>query len=285
MNLQIQGPVLITGCSSGIGTAVARAFLDAGAVVYATARRVETLTELAGAGACTLSLDVTDEESMRKAVQAVEADHGSVGVLVNNAGYGEYGTVEEADLELVRKQFDTNVFGAARMIQLVLPGMRRAGRGRIINIGSMGGRLTFPAGGYYHASKYALEALTDALRVEVEPFGVRVVLIEPGLIRTSFGGTAARTLSSNSASPEAASAYTALNRRAQEVMASGYGNKLLSASPEPVARAVLDAAGARRPRHRHVITPAAKALVHLRRLAGSHVFDAVVRSQFRLSRP
>ncbi|MEU7008808.1 oxidoreductase [Streptomyces sp. NPDC046332] len=288
MNPQTDGPVLITGCSSGIGAAVARAFLRRGAIVYATARRPETLSDLAEAGARVLALDVTDETSMEEAVRRIEADHGFVEVLVNNAGYGEYGTIEETDLDRVRRQFDTNVFGAARLIQLVLPGMRDARRGRIINVGSMGGRLTFPVGGYYHASKYALEALTDALRVEVAPFGVRVSLIEPGLIKTSFADTAATTLTSSSASRSGTahkSAYAELNRTAGAVMASGYRNRLLSSTPEPVAEAVLHAARARRPRHRYVITPAAKAMVHLRRLAGSRVFDAVVRRQFDLPGP
>ncbi|MFG3343447.1 oxidoreductase [Streptomyces sp. NPDC048018] len=285
MNTQLDGPVLITGCSSGIGAAVARAFLRSGATVYATARRPETLADLAEAGAHVLALDVTDEKSMQEAVSRVETEHGPLGTLVNNAGYGEYGTVEETDLDRVRRQFDTNVFGAARLIQLVLPGMRRAGRGRIVNIGSMGGRLTFPAGGYYHASKYALEALTDALRVEVAPFGIQVSLIEPGLIRTSFADTASNTLAASGGPRTSApheGAYAELNRNAQGVMDSGYRNHLLSATPEPVAKAVLHAARARRPRHRYVITPAAKAMVHLRRLAGSRVFDAVVRRQFRL---
>ncbi|MFB7032330.1 MULTISPECIES: oxidoreductase [unclassified Streptomyces] len=285
MNTSINGPVLITGCSSGIGAAVARAFLGSGAIVYATARRPGTLAALAEAGAHILALDVTDEESMTEAVRRIEAEHGFVEVLVNNAGYGEYGTVEETDMGRVRKQFDTNVFGAARLIQLVLPGMRRAGRGRIVNVGSMGGRLTFPAGGYYHASKYALEALTDALRVEVAPFGIRVSLIEPGLIRTSFADTAATTLTSSS-SPRTGTAhenaYADLNHSAGAVMASGYRSRLLSTTPEPVAEAVLHAARARHPRHRYIITPAAKAMVHLRRLAGSRVFDAIVRRQFNL---
>lgn len=272
------GPVLITGCSSGIGEATARAFLAAGHTVYATARRPETLTALGAAGARTLALDVTSEESMTKAVAAVEAEHGSVGVLVNNAGYGEYGTVEEVPLDRVRRQFETNVYGATRMAQLVLPGMRRAGRGRIVNVGSMGGRLTFPAGGFYHASKHALEALTDALRFEVAPFGIGVALIEPGLIRTAFGSTAAGTLASTR--PEFTGPYAGLNRAADKVMADSYSNTLMSAAPESVASAVLRAATAARPRHRYVITPAARVLINLRRLGGSRLWDAVLRRQF-----
>jgi len=271
--------VLITGTSSGIGRATAlRLASRPELTVYATARRPETLADLADAGARVLPLDVTDETSMAKAVAAVEAEHGAVGVLVNNAGYGEYGTIEETGLDGVRRQFETNVFGLSRMTQLVLPGMRRAGRGRIVNVGSMGGRIVFPAGGYYHASKYAVEALTDALRFEAAPFGVKVSLIEPGLIRTSFGDTAAHTLA-GSAAP--AGPYAALNAAADRQMAQSYGSKILSASPETVAKAIEHAVTASRPRTRYVVTPAAKALIHTRRLLGARIFDAYLRMQFK----
>lgn len=271
--------VLITGTSSGIGRATAlRLAARPELTVYATARRPGTLADLAGAGARTLALDVTDEESMTAAVRAVEAEHGSVGVLVNNAGYGEYGTVEETDLDAVRRQFDTNLFGLARMTQLVLPGMRAAGHGRVVNVGSMGGRMVFPAGGYYHASKYAVEAVTDALRFEAAPFGIQVSLIEPGLIRTEFGGTAARTLA-GSAAPTGP--YAGLNDAADRQMAQSYRSRLLSAPPEAVAKVIERAATGARPKTRYVVTPAAKLLVHSRRLLGARVFDAYLRQQFR----
>ncbi|WP_239382064.1 oxidoreductase [Frankia sp. CIT1] len=269
--------VLITGTSSGIGRATARRLAGhPGLTVYATARRAESMTDLAGAGVRTLALDVTDEKSMRAAVALVEAEHGAVGALVNNAGYGEYGTIEEADLDSVRRQFETNVFGLARMTQLVLPSMRAAGRGRIVNVGSMGGRLVFPAGGYYHASKYAVEALTDALRFETASFGIKVSLIEPGLIRTGFGATAAHTLA-GSAAPSGP--YAALNAAADEKMARSYQSTLLSAPPEAVAKVIEDAVTAIRPRTRYLVTPAAKVLVHTRRLLGARVFDAYLRRQ------
>jgi NAD(P)-dependent dehydrogenase (short-subunit alcohol dehydrogenase family) len=273
-----QAPILITGSSSGIGRATALRLARRGLPVYATARRLSTLTDLAAAGARTLELDVTDEESMRAAVAAVEAEHGPVGVLVNNAGYGEYGMVEEADLDRVRQQFETNVFGLARMAQLVLPGMRRAGAGRIVNVSSMGGRLVFPGGGYYHASKYAVEALSDALRFEVRPFGIDVVLIEPGLIRTSFGDTAAGTLAKTS---DATGPYAALNRAVDEQMASGYRSRLMAAPADSVAAAIERAVTTRRPRQRYVVTPTAKALVHTRRLLGGRFWDTFLRTQFR----
>jgi len=270
--------VLITGTSSGIGRATAlRLARRPDLTVYATARRVEAVSELAQAGARLLPLDVTDEASMRAAVDAVEAEHGSVGVLVNNAGYGEYGTVEEADLDRVRAQFETNVFGLARMCQLVLPAMRAAGAGRIVNVGSMGGRLVFPVGGYYHASKYAVEALTDALRFETASFGVKVTLIEPGLIRTGFGATAGASLA-GSAAP--AGPYAALNAAADRQMAAAYRSKL-SAAPEAVAAVIERAVTARRPRTRYVVTVGAMTVVHTRRLLGARVFDTYLRMQFR----
>lgn len=270
--------VLITGTFSGFGKATARRLAHRpDLTVYATARRVEAISDLGEAGARLLPLDVTDEASMRAAVEEVEAGHGAVGVLVNNAGYGEYGTVEEADLDRVRAQFETNVFGLARMCQLVLPGMRAAGSGRIINVGSMGGRLTFPVGGYYHASKYAVEALTDALRFEVTPFGVKVVLIEPGLIRTEFGSTAGTSLA-GSAAPTGP--YAALNAAADQQMAAAYRSRL-SVPPEAVAGFIERAVTTRHPRTRYVVTVGAMAVIHGRRLLGARVFDTYLRMQFR----
>src|SRR6266540_3639977 len=187
---EVSKAVLVTGCSSGIGRATAEHLADRGWTVYATARRPESIEDLADRGCTTLSLDVTDEASMRSAVEAVEQAEGAVGVLVNNAGYSQSGAVETLPLDSVRRQFETNVFGLVRMCQLVLPGMRRQGSGRIVNVSSMGGKLTFPGGGIYHATKHAVEALSDALRFEVKGFGVDVVVIEPGLIKTGFADAA-----------------------------------------------------------------------------------------------
>src|SRR5947208_782617 len=186
--------VLITGCSSGIGHATAAHLAERGWTVYASARRPESIADLAEKGCRTLALDVTDEGSMEAAVTVVEEAEGAVGALVNNAGYSQSGAIETVPLERIRAQFETNVFGLVRMCQLVLPGMRREGRGRIVNISSMGGRLVFPGGGAYHGTKYAVEALSDAMRFEVRGFGIDVVLIEPGLITTEFGSVAAGSI-------------------------------------------------------------------------------------------
>jgi NADP-dependent 3-hydroxy acid dehydrogenase YdfG len=271
------GPVLITGCSSGIGRATAQSLIRGGYQVYATARRPETLKDLQEAGAKTLALDVTDEDSMTAAVKSVEQEHGQVGTLINNAGYGAYGPVEEVSIADARREFETNVFGLGRMCQLVLPGMRQAGRGRIVNIGSMGGRVTFPAGGWYHASKYAVEALSDALRMEVAGFGIQVVLIEPGAIRTEFGSVASGGLTGAGTDGP----YASLRTAADEVTEQTYRSRL-AVGPDTVARTVKRAMESARPHARYLVTPGARVLVQTRRLGGDRVWDAVVRRSFHL---
>ena len=186
--------ILITGCSTGIGRATAERLARAGHTVYATARNEATLEPLRELGARTLALDVCDEESMRAGVERVVAEQGAVGVLVNNAGYSQDGAIESVSMDAVQRQFQTNVFGLIRMCQLVLPGMRAQRYGRIVNISSMGANFTFPGAGLYHATKYAVEAISDALRFEVKDFGVGVTVIQPGLIRTNFGEAAAHSL-------------------------------------------------------------------------------------------
>src|SRR5580704_16831089 len=178
--------VLVTGCSSGIGRATALALAQAGFPVWASARKAGGLTELEQAGCRVLELDVTDERSRIAAVRRVEAEHGAVGVLVNNAGHGGGGPVEEVPLGIVRVTFETNVFAVIRMCQLVLPGMRAQRGGLIVNIGSAAGLVTPPTGCPYAMTKYALESLCDALRPEVAPFGIRVTLVQPGAVRTRF---------------------------------------------------------------------------------------------------
>jgi short-subunit dehydrogenase len=272
-------PVLVTGCSTGIGRAIVEELLRQGHTVWATARRPDTLADLADRGAHVTALDVTDEASMAAAVAEVEAVHGAVGTLVNNAGFGEYGAVEEVDLDKVRAMFETNVFGLARMCQLVLPGMRRAGRGRIVNIGSMGGRFTFPLGGYYHATKYAVEALTDALRMEVKPFGIEVALVEPGVTRSSFVD---KTTESDGMGGAPDSPYAAMRASVVKSNSEAYSNRLMSASAESVAQVVASAVGADRPRTRYLLTPAAKVMAATHAVAGDRVWDRLMAQQFNL---
>ena len=274
---------LVTGCSSGIGRATALRLARGGWQVWATARRTGSIEALAAAGCRTLALDVTEEESMRRAVEQVEAASGPVTALVNNAGYSQSGALETLSLDRVRAQFETNVFGLLRMSQLVLPGMRAAGRGTIVNLSSMGGRLTFPGGGAYHASKYAVEALSDALRMEVAGFGVRVVVVEPGLIRTAFGDTAAGSIPASSGAADGP--YRRFDAAIAEATTRVYTRgplARLGGAPEAVAAVIEKAASAQRPRSRYLVTPSARVLVTLRRVLPDRGWDAFLRSQFPL---
>jgi NAD(P)-dependent dehydrogenase (short-subunit alcohol dehydrogenase family) len=270
------GPVLITGCSTGIGRAAAERLARAGMTVYATARRPESIEDLKAAGCRTLALDVTDEESMRAAVEEVERAEGAVGALVNNAGYSQSGAVETVPLDDVRRQFETNVFGLLRMCQLVLPGMRREGRGRIVNLSSMGGKLTFPGGGIYHATKHAVEALSDAMRFEVRGFGIDVVVIEPGLIRTSFGDAAVASV------PAGDGPYAEFNEAVAAATARVYDGPLgrLGSGPEAVAKVIERALTASRPRTRYKVTASARVLMGQRSLLPDRAWDAVVGTSF-----
>ena len=287
--------VLVTGCSSGIGRETARHLAGLGHTVIATARRVEDLAELAAAGCRTLPLDVTDEASMRAAVEAVETAHGRIDVLVNNAGYSQSGAVESVPLARTRSQFETNVFGPLRLTQLVLPGMRRRGAGRIVNVSSMGGRLVFPGGGVYHASKYALEALSDALRYELRPFGIAVVLIEPGLIRTNFAATVGATLATLSAdtnatgpASDAAAVYAAFNDVVARGTAAAYERgpmARMAGAPLDVARMIERAIEASRPRARYTVAVSATVFLTLRRWLGDAGWDWFLRANFASPTP
>ena len=269
--------VLITGCSSGIGRALALHLQRAGWAVYATARRPDSLADLAAAGCRTLALDVTNEESMSQAVDAVEREAGAVGVLINNAGYSQSGAVEALPMDRVRRQFETNVYGPMRLCQLVLPGMRRQGWGKIVNISSIGGKLTFPGGGAYHASKHAIEAFSDALRFEVARCGVDVIVIEPGLIRTGFGDAVAAEMPDE---PGPYAAFNAMVKQAtQEIYDKGPMAKL-GGGPEAVARVVLRALSARRPKSRYAVTPSASLTLAMRRLLPDPLWDAMLRTMF-----
>jgi NAD(P)-dependent dehydrogenase (short-subunit alcohol dehydrogenase family) len=271
-------PILVTGCSSGIGHALASRLGRSGHLVFATARRPASIADLERDGCRLLALDVTDEESMVAAVRAVEDEFGAVWGLVNNAGYGEYGTVEEVPMDRIRRQFETNVFGLSRMCQLVLPAMREANRGRIVNVGSMGGRLTFPASGYYHASKYAVEAITDALRYEVRPFGVAVSLVEPGPVTSGFESTAGRTLAeaSNGTGP-----YVELAGALRSGMDRLYRMPFASVGPERVAGVIEAALLGRHPRPRYLVGLTARVTVGARGVLPDRLWDAALRAGMR----
>ena len=272
--------VLVTGCSSGIGAATAAHLAANGWTVYATARRPETLAELEAKGCRTLALDVVDPASRQAAVDAVVEAEGAVGVLVNNAGYSQSGAVESVPDERVRAQFETNVFAPLALCRLVLPGMREQGWGKIVNVSSMGGRFTFPGGGLYHASKHALEASSDALRFEVRGFGVDVILIEPGLIRTGFSEVIARDLGD---AASVAGPYTEFNRAVSEASVRTYERGLLArlgGPPEAVAERIEQALAARRPKARYTVTASARVLLTLRSLLPDAGWDRMLRSSF-----
>jgi NAD(P)-dependent dehydrogenase (short-subunit alcohol dehydrogenase family) len=272
--------VLITGCSSGIGHATAEHLAARGWTVYASARSTETIADLGERGCKTLALDVTDEDSMQAAVASVEDAEGAVGALVNNAGYSQSGALETVPMERLRAQFETNVFGLMRMCQLVLPGMRRRGAGKIVNVSSMGGRLTFPGGGAYHGTKHAVEALSDALRFEVRGFGIDVVVIEPGLIKTRFGETAAGSIGAAEAVSD--DPYAEFNAAVRSATAEVYQGPLarLGGGPETVARAIERAISSRRPKTRYKVTPSARLILVQRRLLPDRAWDAFLRTQF-----
>ena len=269
---------MITGCSSGIGWATAERLAGEGWTVYATARRVEAIAPLREHGCRLLPLDVTDEESMRGAVEEVERAEGAVGVLINNAGYSQSGAIEEVPMEKVRRQFETNVFGLARMCQLVLPGMRRQGSGKIVNLSSMGGRLTFPGGGFYHATKHAVEAISDALRFEVRGFGVEVVVIEPGLIRTGFADAAVGSMGGDA--PGAHGPYADFDAGVARATRENYEKgplARLGGGPEAVAETIERAISASPPRARYTVTPSAKLVISARRLLPDPAWDWLLR--------
>ncbi|HWX87101.1 MAG TPA: SDR family NAD(P)-dependent oxidoreductase [Solirubrobacteraceae bacterium] len=291
--------VLITGCSSGIGEATARRLAGHDWTVYASARRLESIEQLAEVGCKLLQLDVTDEASMRAAVETVEREQGAVGVLVNNAGYSQGGPIEQVPLEAVRRQFETNVFGLIALTQMVLPAMRAQCWGKIVNIGSMGGRLTLPGGGLYHATKHSLEAISDALRFEVRGFGVDVVLVEPGLITTEFGKTAVATVNEADASgtggtsgsreepgeqgaaSDGGDPYKKFNAKLAAMTAGVYEGPMrhLGGGPDVVAKAIEKAITSGKAPSRMLLTPSAYLTVFQRKILPDRLWDAMLRTQ------
>ncbi len=272
--------ILITGCSTGIGRAAAERLAAAGHTVYATARKLEAVADLEAKGCRTLALDVTDEASMEAAVTRIDEEAGGVDALVNNAGYSQSGAVETLAMDALRRQFETNVFGLVRMTQLVLPGMRRRGFGRVVNISSMGANFTFPGGGAYHATKYAVEALSDALRFEVEGFGIDVVVIQPGAIRTEFDKAAVASLEQAGGADDV---YGEFNRKVGQATREAYEKgplKLLGGEADDVAKVIEKAIAAKRPRTRYHVTPSATLLIGQSHLMPDRIWDRFNATQF-----
>jgi NAD(P)-dependent dehydrogenase (short-subunit alcohol dehydrogenase family) len=272
---------LVTGASSGIGERTAVRLREAGFEVYAAARRVERMQGLADAGVHVLAMDVTDDTSMTDGVQRVHTDAGRIDVLVNNAGYGSYGAVEDVPIDEARRQFEVNVFGLARLTQLVIPGMREraadplARRARIVNISSIGGKFYEPLGAWYHATKFAVEGFSDSLRVELAPHGIDVVIIEPGPIRTEWGEISRQGLEESSRG----GAYEQQARQVSRMLARADG-RMVGGSPDAVARKVVGAVLSNTPRARYPVGRGAGTIVRARRLLPDAAFDYLVKGAY-----
>jgi NAD(P)-dependent dehydrogenase (short-subunit alcohol dehydrogenase family) len=269
---------LVTGASSGIGQATALQLLDLGYTVYAGARRTERMANLADRGIRTKAVDVTDDGSMVAVVEEIIADTGRIDVLINNAGYGSYGALEDVPIGEARRQFDVNVFGLARLTQLVLPHMREQRDGYIVNVSSMGGRIWEPLGSWYHASKFAVEGLSDSLRVEVAEFGIKVVIIEPGSIRSEWSDIAADQL-------ETTSANTPYARQAKIMGAvlRGVDQMRLASDPEVVAKTIAKAVRSSKPRTRYVVGGGARGILWAERILPDRGFDRFIQFGYRFA--
>ena len=264
--------ILLTGASSGIGYQTAEILAKEGHIVYGAARRTEKMEDLKQFGVKSIYLDVTDENSIKNVVDTIIGNEGRIDVLINNAGYGSFGAVENVDISEAKMQFEVNLFGLARLVQLVLPYMRKQKSGRIINVSSMGGRLTTYFGAWYHATKYALEAFSDALRMEVSDFGIDVSLIEPGGIKTDWGIIAADKLE-NSAK---GGAYEKEAVKTAKGMKKQYSGNLLS-NPIVITKAISKAVNSNRPKARYLIGFMAKPLVFLHTILPARVFDKIMK--------
>ena len=268
MTTSTRRTVLVTGASAGIGKATAKTLLEEGYTVYAAARRVENMRDLEDLGAVALKMDVTKEEDLVAGVDRISAEQGGVDILVNNAGFGLYGAMEDTPLDDARYQFEVNLFGLARLTQLVLPHMREQGAGRIVNISSVAGKVYIPLGAWYIASKHALEGWSDCLRFELKSFGVDVILVEPGLIRTEFGDVANGPMIERSAN----SAYSHIVKR----MTKGMDDNERGSPPSVIADTVLKALRAKRPKTRYAAGQYAKPVLFLRKLVSDRMYDRIV---------
>jgi NAD(P)-dependent dehydrogenase (short-subunit alcohol dehydrogenase family) len=269
---------LITGASSGIGEATALQLAELGFTVYASARRVDRMSDLADRGIRTRSVDVSDDDSMVTLIKTIIAETGRIDVLVNNAGYGLYGALEDVPMDDARRQFEVNVFGLARMTQLVLPQMRAQRDGYIVNISSMGGKIWEPLGSWYHASKFAVEGLSDSLRVEVAEFGIKVVIIEPGTIRSEWSGIAADNLEATSANTPYAGLAKLVGAGLRAV------DRLpIAAGPEVVAEAIAKAVQDPKPRTRYPAGGGARGMLLAERLLPDRGFDRFIQMSYRFA--
>lgn len=266
--------VLVTGASAGIGKETAAVLVNNGYIVYAAARRLEKMQDLQQAGCRILQMDVTSDESMVQGVKDIIAREGKIDILVNNAGFGSYGAVEDVPIDDAKYQLDVNLFGAARLIQLVLPFMREQHWGKIVNISSIGGKIATPFGGWYHASKFALEGLSDALRNEVKQFGIDVIVIEPGGIKSEWGSIAFDSLVKVSGH----TAYKSLADRFSNAF-----RATASKNPEPVliANLIQKSLEARKPKARYAAGYMARPSLFFRKILSDNLMDKAIMSQIK----
>lgn len=271
--------VVITGAGSGIGLTTAAELAKGEFLVVGTARKVQDLAKLREAGCDTEALDVTDEASATRAVTAIIERHGRIDVLINNAGYSQSGAIEAVSMDRVRKQFETNVFGVVRLTQLVLPHMRARGSGHVVNLSSMGGKLTFPGGGYYHATKYAIESISDALRFEVRGFGIKVTLIEPGLIKSGFAEAATSAMAEGVGAGPYEEFHRSVAVATKEIYEKGPLSKL-AGTPEDVAKVISKALRAKNPKPRYTVSPSATLMLLQKGLLTDRAWDRFLAASF-----
>lgn len=273
MNAAKKQVALVTGASSGMGKDFALRLIAEGYVVYGAARRIERMAEIQSAGGKVISLDVTDDASIVSCVDQIILEQGQIDVLINNAGYGQFGALEDVPLAEGRRQIETNLLGPARLTQLCLPHMRARKFGKIFNISSIGGKLATPLGGWYHASKYALEGYSDSLRNEVAQFGIDVVVIEPGGIETEWSGIAIDEAERYSGQGPYAD-YVAKFRQRQ-------GQLGKNPSPKIITDLIVKALKAKRPATRYHGGRLAGPLLFLRRVLSDRMLDTLILSAFR----
>lgn len=268
--------VLITGASSGMGKSTANILNKQGYKVYGAARRLDQMQDLKDNGISIISLDLTKEESIVSCVNTILDNEGQIDILINNAGYGSYGAVEDVPIEEAKRQFEVNIFGLARITQLVLPSMRKNKFGRIVNISSMGGKIYTPLGAWYHATKHALEGWSDCLRLEVKPFGIDVAIVEPGGIKTPWGTIAADNLRKNSSK----GVYASFANKVADGMQKTYTDNSLT-NVDVLGNVIAKAATDKKPKTRYVKGYMAKPAIAIRKWFGDIVFDKMIMSQFK----
>ncbi|MET0243639.1 MAG: oxidoreductase [Flavitalea sp.] len=266
--------VLVTGASSGIGKATAKYLSQNNYIVYGAARRTNKLEELSAFGVKPITLDVTDDKSIVECVSKINHEVGGIDILINSAGLGSYGALEDVPFEEARNQMEINLFGAARLIQLVLPGMRAKQSGKIINLSSVGGKVALPMGSWYHASKFAIEGLSDSLRNEVKQFGIDVVVVEPG-------GTKTEMMEIGGADLERVSGKTGYSKLAKALIKSYSNMEKNSSEPIVIAKVIKKAIEASNPRTRYVAGAMAKPMLTMRKLLSDKMFDKLLRSQMK----